>query len=155
MRDAPRSSFPHCLAIPTRWMDNDVYGHVNNVVYYSYFDTAVNQFLIERGVLDIHKGEVVGFVVDSGCAYFSSISFPDLVHAGIRVAKLGNSSVRYEIALYRNDDALPCAVGHFVHVYVERASNRSVPIPAPVRDVLETIRQVMPDAQIISGQERP
>ena len=139
MRDTPRSAFAHFLAIPTRWMDNDVYGHVNNVVYYSYFDTAVNQFLIERGVLDIHKGEVVGFVVDSGCAYFSSISFPDTIHAGIRVAKLGNSSVRYEIALYRNDDALPCAAGHFVHVYVERSSNRSVPIPASVRTVLMTI----------------
>ena len=140
MRDAARSSFAHVLAIPTRWMDNDVYGHVNNVVYYSYFDTAVNQFLIERGVLDIHKGEVVGFVVDSGCAYFSSISFPDTVHAGIRVAKLGNSSVRYEIALYRNDDLLPCAAGHFVHVYVERSSNQAVPIPADVRAVLSTIQ---------------
>jgi acyl-CoA thioester hydrolase len=139
MRDTPRSAFAHFLAIPTRWMDNDVYGHVNNVVYYSYFDTAVNQFLIERGVLDIHKGEVVGFVVDSGCAYFSSISFPDTIHAGLRVAKLGNSSVRYEIALYRNDDPLPCAAGHFVHVYVERSSNRSVPIPASVRTVLMTI----------------
>jgi acyl-CoA thioester hydrolase len=140
MKDAARSSFPHFLAIPTRWMDNDVYGHVNNVVYYSYFDTAVNQFLIERGVLDIHKGDVVGFVVDSGCAYFSSISFPDTIHAGIRVAKLGNSSVRYEIALYRNDDPLPCAAGHFVHVYVERSRNRPVPIPENVRNVLATIR---------------
>ncbi len=139
MRDAPRSDFAHFLAIPTRWMDNDVYGHVNNVQYYSYFDTAVNQFLIERGVLDIHKGEVVGFVVDSGCAYFSSISFPDVIHAGIRVAKLGNASVRYEIALYRNDATLPCAAGHFVHVYVERSSNRSVPIPVNVRKVLESI----------------
>ena len=139
MRDAPRSAFPHFLAIPTRWMDNDVYGHVNNVQYYSYFDTAVNQFLIERGGLDIHGGEVVGFVVDSGCSYFSSISFPDLVHAGIRVSKLGNSSVRYEIALYRNDDVLPCAAGHFVHVYVERGNNRSVPIPENVRVALVTI----------------
>jgi acyl-CoA thioester hydrolase len=121
-------------------MDNDVYGHVNNVQYYSYFDTAVNQFLIERGVLDIHKGEVVGFVVDSGCSYFSPIAFPDTVHVGIRVAKLGNSSVRYDIAIYRNDEARPAAVGHFVHVYVERSSNRSVPIPTAVRDVLETIR---------------
>jgi acyl-CoA thioester hydrolase len=140
MRDLPRSAFAHFLAIPTRWMDNDVYGHVNNVVYYSYFDTAVNQFLIERGVLDIHKGEVVGFVVDSGCSYFSPVTFPDTVHAGIRVAKLGNSSVRYEIALYRNDDPVPCAAGHFVHVYVERSSNRAVPVPAAVRTVLETIR---------------
>ena len=139
MRAAPRSAFAHFLAIPTRWMDNDGYGHVNNVVYYSYFDTAVNQFRIDRGVLDIHKGEVVGFVVDSGCAYFSSVSFPDIIHAGIRVAKLGNSSVRYEIALYRNDDPLPCAAGHFVHVYVARSSNRPVPIPGPVRSVLETL----------------
>jgi acyl-CoA thioester hydrolase len=144
MRHAARADFAHFLAIPTRWMDNDVYGHVNNVVYYSYFDTAVNQFLIERGVLDIHKGEVVGFVVDSGCAYFSSISFPDTIHAGIRVAKLGNASVRYEIALYRNDDPLPCAAGHFVHVYVERSSNRSVPIPDTVRDVLATIVAAVP-----------
>lgn len=136
MRDAGRDQFRHFLIIPTRWMDNDIYGHVNNVVYYSYFDTAVNQFLIEAGVLDIHKGEVVGFVVDSGCAYFSPIAFPDVVHAGIRVAKLGNSSVRYEIALYRNHDALPAAAGHFVHVYVERSSNRAVPIPQNVRDVL-------------------
>lgn len=114
-------------------------GHPNNVVYYSYFDTAVNQFLIERGVLDIHQGDIVGFVVDSGCAYFSSISFPDVVHAGIRVSKLGNSSVRYEIALFRNDDTAPCAAGHFVHVYVERASNRSLSIPDAVRSVLASI----------------
>lgn len=144
LRTAPRAAFPHFCEIGTRWMDNDVYGHVNNVVYYSYFDMAVNQFLIERGVLDIHKGEVVGFVVDSGCAYFSSISFPDTIQAGIRVAKLGNSSVRYEIALYRNDDPLPCAAGHFVHVYVERSSNRSSPIPTPVRNVLATILTAVP-----------
>jgi acyl-CoA thioester hydrolase len=139
MRDTPRAAWPHFHSISTRWMDNDVYGHVNNVQYYSYFDTAVNQFLIERGVLDIHKGEVVGFVVDSGCSYFSPIAFPDVVHVGIRVAKLGNSSVRYEIGIYRNEEAAPAAVGHFVHVYVERSSNRSVPIPAPVREVLATI----------------
>ena len=140
LRAAPRSAWPHFIAIPTRWMDNDVYGHVNNVQYYSYFDTAVNQFLIERGVLDIHCGDVVGFVVDSGCAYYSSLSFPDVVHVGIRVSKLGNSSVRYEIGVYRNDDAAPAASGHFVHVYVERSSNRAVPIPAPVRAVLDTLR---------------
>ena len=139
LRTAPRAAFAHFLAIPTRWMDNDVYGHVNNVQYYSYFDTAVNQFLIERGVLDIHVGEIVGFVVDSGCSYFSPITFPDTVHVGIRVAKLGSSSVRYEIGIYRNDDQQPAAAGHFVHVYVERNSNRSVPIPASVRNVLATI----------------
>jgi acyl-CoA thioester hydrolase len=136
MRDAGREQFRHFLTIPTRWMDNDIYGHVNNVVYYSYFDTAVNQYLIEAGVLDIHHGEVVGFVVDSGCSYFAPLAFPDVVHAGIRVSKLGNSSVRYEIALYRNNDPLPAAAGHFVHVYVERASNRAVPIPDAVRKVL-------------------
>lgn len=144
MRDAGREQFPHFQPIPTRWMDNDIYGHVNNVVYYSYFDTAVNQFLIERGVLDMHKGEVVGFVVDSGCSYFSPISFPDVVHAGICVSKLGNSSVRYEIALYCNEEAKPAAFGHFVHVYVERSSNRSVPIPDATRQVLRTIEIAPP-----------
>jgi acyl-CoA thioester hydrolase len=139
LRAAPRSSFPHFHAMPTRWMDNDSYGHVNNVVYYSYFDTAVNQFLIERGVLDIHAGQVVGFVVDSGCSYFSQISFPDTLHVGVRVAKLGNSSVRYEIALYRNNEQLPAAAGHFVHVYVDRNSKRSVPIPDRTRQLLATL----------------
>jgi acyl-CoA thioester hydrolase len=139
MRDTPRAAFPHFLAIPTRWMDNDVYGHVNNVNYYSFFDTAVNRFLIERGVLDIHEGQVVGFVVETSCSYFSSIAFPDTVHVGVRVAKLGNSSVRYELALYRNDEALPAAAGHFVHVYVDRRSNRPVPIPDATRAVLQTL----------------
>jgi acyl-CoA thioester hydrolase len=139
MRDAPRSAFPHFSAIPTRWMDNDVYGHVNNVVYYSYFDTAVNRFLIDKGVLNIHSDRIVGLVVDTGCSYFSSISFPDTVHVGLRVAKMGNSSVRYELALYRNDEEQPAAAGHFVHVYVDRESNRSVTIPASVRAVLVTI----------------
>ena len=139
MRDTPRSAFPHCMALPTRWMDNDSYGHVNNVNYYSFFDTAVNRFLIDRGVLDIHRDEVVGFVVETGCSYFSSISFPDTVHVGVRVAKLGNSSVRYELALYRNDALLPSAAGHFVHVYVDRRSNTSVPIPPQVRHVLQEL----------------
>lgn len=139
MRDAPRSAFPHFLAVPTRWMDNDSYGHVNNVVYYSYFDTAVNQFLVARGVLDIHADQVVGLVVDTGCSYFSSISFPDTVHVGVRVAKLGNSSVRYELAIFRNDEQAPAAAGHFVHVYVDRGSNQPVPIPAAVRSVLVSL----------------
>lgn len=149
MRDAPRSAFPHFLSIQTRWMDNDVYGHVNNVQYYSYFDTAVNQFLIERGVLDIHKGDVVGFVVDSGCSYFSPIAFPDTVHVGIRVARLGSASVRYEIGIYRNDDAQPAASGHFVHVYVDRVSNRSVPIPEAVRNVLQAISTAPAQATLV------
>ena len=139
MRDTPRSAFPHLATLPTRWMDNDSYGHVNNVNYYSFFDTAVNQFLIDRGVLDIHQDAIVGFVVETGCSYFSSISFPDLIHVGVRVAKLGNSSVRYELALFRNDAPLPSAAGHFVHVYVDRRSNKSVPIPEPVRALLQTL----------------
>lgn len=139
MRDTPRSAFPHMVALPTRWMDNDSYGHVNNVNYYSFFDTAVNRYLIDRGVLDIHKDDIVGFVVETGCSYFSSISFPDIIHVGVRVAKLGNSSVRYEIALYRNDEPAPAAAGHFVHVYVDRRSNKSVPIPEAARAVLQTL----------------
>jgi len=139
MKDTPRSAFPHFLSIPTRWMDNDSYGHVNNVNYYSFFDTAVNRYLIDRGVLDIHQDTVVGLVVETGCQYFSSISFPDTVHAGVRVAKLGNSSVRYEIALYRNDELLPSAAGHFVHVYVDRASNRPTPIPEAARAALQAL----------------
>jgi len=140
MRDTPRSAFPHLSALPTRWMDNDSYGHVNNVNYYSFFDTAVNRLLIDRGVLDIHKSEVVGFVVDTGCSYFSSISFPDIIHVGVRVAKLGTSSVRYELALYRNDEPLPAAAGHFVHVYVDRPSGKSVQIPPAVREVLASLQ---------------
>lgn len=97
--------------------------HVNSVVYYSYFDNAVDRFLIDMGVLDIHADKIVGLVVDTGCSYFRSISFPDSVHVGVRVAKLGNSSVRYELALYRNDEEQPVAAGHFVHVYVDRESN--------------------------------
>lgn len=134
-----RSDFPHLTMIQTRWMDNDAYRHVNNVVYYSFFDTAVNRFLIDQGVLDIHADRVVGLVVDTGCSYFSPVSFPDTVYAGLRVAKLGNSSVRYELALFRNEEEHPSAAGHFVHVYVDRESNRSVSIPDPVRAVLATI----------------
>ena len=139
MRDALRTDFPHFLEIPTRWMDNDAYQHVNNVIYYSYFDTAVNRFLIDKGVLNIHADKIVGLVVDTGCSFFSSISFPDTVHVGVRIAKLGNSSVRYELALYRNDEERPAAAGHFVHVYVDRERNQSVTIPDPVRAVLATI----------------
>ena len=139
LRDAGREDFPHFLAIPTRWMDNDAYQHVNNVVYYSYFDTAVNQFLISRGVLDIHADRVVGLVVDTGCSYFHSIAFPDTVHVGVRVAKLGNSSVRYELALFKNEDTRPAAAGHFVHVYVDRDSNTPVSVPEKVRALLANI----------------
>ena len=125
--------------IQTRWSDNDVYGHVNNVTYYSYFDTAVNGWLIDHGGLDIHIGAVVGYVVETSCSYFSPVAFPDRLHVGIRVAKLGRSSVRYELAVYRNDDELPVAAGHFVHVYVDRATGRSAPIPDATRVALEAL----------------
>lgn len=137
MRTArPRSAYAHFVELSTRWMDNDVYGHINNVVYYSYFDTAVNGTLIAAGVLDIQNSPIVGIVVETGCQYFKSIAFPDAVCAGIRVAKLGTSSVRYEIGIFREGDESAAAEGHFVHVYVDRGTNRPVPIPESVRAVL-------------------
>ncbi|HZP91341.1 MAG TPA: thioesterase family protein [Burkholderiales bacterium] len=134
-----RQAYRHFQAIPTRWIDNDVYGHVNNVVYYSYFDTVVNQYLIEQGVLDVEHSTIVGLVVETKCNYFAPITFPDLVHAGLRVASIGTSSVRYEIGLFRNDDRSAAAQGHFVHVYVERASRKPARVPAPMRAALEKI----------------
>jgi acyl-CoA thioester hydrolase len=136
---SPREAFQHFQVIATRWADNDIYGHVNNVVYYSYFDTVVNQYLIEQRVLDIEKSTVIGLVVETQCQYFSPITFPDVVHAGLRVAKLGNSSVRYEIGLFRNDEKTASAQGHFVHVYVDRASRRSVALPDDLRSALQRI----------------
>jgi acyl-CoA thioester hydrolase len=135
-----RLRYPHFLAITTRWMDNDAYRHVNNVVYYSYFDTVVNQYLIGRGVLDVEASPVVGLVVETQCHYFSPIAFPDTVHAGLRVAHLGRSSVRYEIGVFRNDEARAAAQGHFVHVYVDRATQQPTALPAPLREALERLR---------------
>jgi acyl-CoA thioester hydrolase len=134
-----RETFRHFQVIATRWADNDIYGHVNNVVYYSYFDTIVNQYLIEQHVLDIEKSTVIGLVVETQCQYFSPITFPDVVHAGLRVSKLGNSSVRYEIGLFRNDEKTASAQGHFIHVYVDRASRRSVALPDDLRSALQKI----------------
>jgi len=134
-----RDAYLHFQIIPTRWMDNDVYGHVNNVVYYSYFDTVVNQYLIEQGALDIQGSEVVGLVVETGCQYFAPIAFPDAVTAGLRVTKLGNSSVRYEIAIFRNEERTASAQGHFIHVYVNRATRRPCPLPAGLRTALQRI----------------
>jgi len=131
-----RGDYPRSLEIPTRWMDNDIYGHVNNVVYYSYFDTVINQYLIEAGGLDIHKGAVIGIAVESHCRFHRSIEFPDVIEAGLRVGRLGNTSVRYEIGLFRRGDDAPVATGHFVHVFVDRASRRPVPIPAEIRAAL-------------------
>ena len=134
-----RDAYRHFQTIATRWMDNDVYGHVNNVVYYSYFDTVVNQYLIEQRVLDIEKSKVIGLVVETQCHYFAPFIFPDVVHAGLRVAKLGNSSVRYEIGLFRNEEKTASAQGHFVHVYVDRGSRRSTAVPADMRAALEKL----------------
>ena len=120
-------------------MDNDVYGHVNNVVYYSFFDTVVNKFLIEQSQLDYSKGKVVGLVVETKCQYFAPIAFPDVVAAGIRVAHIGTSSVRYEIGLFKNDEDNPAAEGHFVHVYVTRSGNNPTPLSTQMRSVLEKI----------------
>jgi len=120
-------------------MDNDVYAHVNNVVYYSFFDTAVNQYLIEQGVLDIERSNIIGLVVETRCNYFSPITFPDVVHAGVRVEKLGNSSVRYGIGLFRNGDDTAAAQGHFVHVYVDRSSRKAAAVPPDMRTALERI----------------
>ena len=125
--------------ITTRWMDNDVYGHVNNVVYYSFFDTAVNQHLVAEGWLDILKGPVIGLVVETQCRYHDPIAFPDRVTAGIRVAHQGRSSVRYEIGLFRNDQERASAEGHFVHVYVDRETSRPVPLPDRLRAILDAL----------------
>ncbi|MEJ8815576.1 thioesterase family protein [Variovorax ureilyticus] len=138
-RPTSRDSYRHFMRIDTRWGDNDSYGHVNNVVYYAFFDTAVNRYLIERGVLDISGSPAIGLVIETRCTYFSSIGFPDTVDVGLKIVHCGNSSVRYEIALFRNDQPTASAVGEFVHVYVERTSNRPTPIPADVRGVLQSL----------------
>lgn len=135
-----RGAYRHFQPITTRWADNDAYGHVNNVVYYGWFDTVVNQFLIAAGVLEIETSPVIGLVVETGCNYFESIAFPEAVSAGLRVARLGSSSVRYEVGIFRADRPTAAAQGHFVHVYVDRASRRPAPIPAPMRALLESIR---------------
>jgi acyl-CoA thioester hydrolase len=134
-----RGDYKHFLTVETRWMDNDVYGHVNNVVYYSFFDTAVNRYLIDEGVLDIRAGDTVGFVVETSCTYEKPIAFPDRVTAGLRVARIGTSSVRYEIGIFKDDDDESAAHGHFVHVYVDRATERSRPIPEKMRAALEKL----------------
>ena len=134
-----RADYRHFRVIPTRWMDNDVYGHVNNVVYYSYFDTAVNGHLIEAGVLDIVCSPVIGLVVETQCRFAASLAFPETVTAGLRVAHLGRSSVRYDIGLFSDRAEAAAAQGHFVHVYVDRATQTPVPIPEPVRAVLTTL----------------
>jgi acyl-CoA thioester hydrolase len=136
----PRAAYPRFSRIDTRWMDNDVYGHINNVVYYSFFDTAVNGYLIESGALDIHAGEVIGLVVETRCNYFEALAFPQAIDAGLRVAHLGRSSVRYEIGLFAEGSPLVAAAGHFVHVYVDRGTRRPVAhLPAALKTALEPL----------------
>lgn len=133
-----RGDYRHFQPITTRWHDNDVYGHVNNVVYYSWFDTAVNAWLIGQGALDIHGGKVIGLVIETQCNYFAPLAFPQTVEAGLRVAHLGQSSVRYEVGLFAEGSETAAACGHFVHVYVDRDTRRPVPLPAPLKAALET-----------------
>ena len=131
-----RADYRHFLAIATRWMDNDSYGHVNNVTYYSYFDTAVNEHLIRCGGLDIGRDPVVGYVVESGCRFHKTLTFPEAIDAGLRVVRLGMTAVDYEIGLFRQGDDEPAATGRFVHVWIDRASQRPAPIPLRIRDAL-------------------
>ncbi len=139
-----RAEFVRFQIITTRWMDNDAYRHVNNVVYYSFFDTVVNRILIEAGVLDVGKSPAIGLVVETGCRYFAPLAFPDDVHAGVTVVHLGRSSVRFEIGLFRNDEDEAAASGHFVHVYVDRETNRPVTIPEATRAVLAELMRKEP-----------
>jgi acyl-CoA thioester hydrolase len=134
-----RASYGHWLALATRWKDNDVYGHVNNTEYYSYFDTIINGYLIEEGGLDIHAGETIGLCVESHCNYSAALAFPETVDVGMRVGKLGRSSVRYEIGIFRRGVDEPAATGWFVHVFVGRDDRRPVPIPDRIREALERL----------------
>jgi acyl-CoA thioester hydrolase len=133
------SEYPHRLAIPTRWHDNDVYGHVNNVEYYAYFDTVINDYLIRHGGLDIHDGDVIGLCAESHCEFTAPLAFPETVTAALRVGQLGRSSVRYEIALYGENRPEPAATGWFVHVFVDRGTRRPAEIPPRLRSALEAL----------------
>ncbi|KLE35671.1 acyl-CoA thioesterase [Aurantiacibacter luteus] len=137
-REPPRARahYRAWRTIPTRWADNDVYGHVNNVVYYGWFDTAVNAELVARGVLDIAGGRTIGLVVETGCRYFAPLAFPQVVEAGVRVAHIGTSSVRYEVGIFAEGSDAAAAEGHFVHVYVDRETRRPVPLPLDWREAL-------------------
>lgn len=138
-----RDGFPHFRKIPTRWKDNDIYGHVNNVEYYSFFDTVINAWLIEEGGLDIHAGQTIGVCAESQCRFFASAAFPEEIDAGLRVGKLGNSSVRYEIGLF-NAAGEPLAEGYFVHVFVDRESRKPGPMPDGIRTSLERLESSRP-----------
>ena len=134
-----RSDYAVWRTLATRWADNDVYGHINNAAYYGFFDTAVNSHLIESGVLDIHDGEVIGLVVETGCSYFAPLAYPQDIEIGLRVAHLGNSSVRYELGLFETGQDSPAAEGHFVHVYVTREARKPASLPPPMRQILQLL----------------
>jgi acyl-CoA thioester hydrolase len=142
--------YPHRFPIQTRWKDNDVYGHVNNVEYYSYFDTAINAWLIREGGLDIERGEIIGLCVESHCEYKAALTFPEVIEVGLRVGHLGKSSVRYELAIFREGSDEITAEGHFVHVFVERETRRPVPIPAQLRAALERLQVPAAESQEVS-----
>jgi acyl-CoA thioester hydrolase len=134
-----RAEYRHFLALPTRWMDNDIYGHVNNALYYGFFDTAINEYLIGEGGLDINAGQVIAFAVESQCQYLRPLAFPGVIDIGLRVGKLGNSSVRYELAIFKQGETSAAAAGYFVHVFVDRETQRPVPLPAKIRTALERL----------------
>jgi acyl-CoA thioester hydrolase len=138
---AIRAAFPHFENVPTRWRDNDVYGHVNNAVYYAYFDAVINRWLIEQGGLDFRNGETVGLAVETMCRFRGSFAFPDTIEAGLRVAHLGTSSVRYELGLFGAGEGQARVESHFVHVFVRRDTQRPVPIPEKLRAALEILRR--------------
>ncbi len=138
--EAPsRSAYRAFRPIATRWSDNDIYGHINNVEYYAFFDTVVNGHLIERGVLDIHDGGTVGLVIETKCNYFAPLAFPELLEGGLRVDRIGTSSVQYGIAIFAENADTAAAAGHFIHVYVERETRRPVPLPQELREALEPL----------------
>lgn len=147
-----RSGYRVFRSIATRWADNDIYGHVNNVVYFTWFDTAVNALLIERGALDIHGGATVGFVAETHCNYFAALAFPQTVEVGLRVAHAGNSSVRYEIGLFASGVELAAAQGHLVHVYVNRLTGRPVPLPDALRRVVNELQATVQPHQSARGE---
>lgn len=136
----PRSAYKAFRTITTRWMDNDAYGHVNNVVYYSWFDTVVNAHLIENGALDVQHGTTIGLVIETQCNYFAPVEFPQTVEAGLRVARIGRSSVRYEVGLFVQGEPMTAAKGHFIHVYVDRDQRRPTDLPAQLKTVLEALQ---------------
>jgi acyl-CoA thioester hydrolase len=131
-----RAEYPHFATLKTRWMDNDVYGHINNALYYAFFDTAINQYLIAEGGLDITAGKVIAFAAESQCQYIQALAFPDVIDVGLRVGKLGNSSVRYELAIFKQGETFAAAAGYFVHVFVDRETRRPVPMPERISAAL-------------------